>query len=105
MIDEGDIPSIQCKMSLCLSKLMTDSLYNLGTDPIENIASNSSLLWRYVFVAAETCLPRRGNMFSLPEPRSGRLLLLNFSGRSAPFGTAMSMVVVAKVHRFVQSGI
>jgi hypothetical protein len=30
---------------------------------------------------------------------------LNFSGRSAPFGTVMSMVAVAKVHQFVQSGI
>jgi hypothetical protein len=28
-----------------------------------------------------------------------------FSGRSALFGTAMSMVVVAKVHQIVQSGI
>jgi hypothetical protein len=30
---------------------------------------------------------------------------LTFSGRSAPFGTALSMVVAAKVHQIVQSGI
>jgi hypothetical protein len=33
------------------------------------------------------------------------LVALTFSGRSAPFGTVMSMFVVAKVHQFVQSGI
>jgi hypothetical protein len=30
---------------------------------------------------------------------------LTFSGRSAPFGTVMSIGVVSKVHQFVQSGI
>jgi hypothetical protein len=30
---------------------------------------------------------------------------LTFKLKSAPIGTVMSMVIVAKVHRFVQSGI
>jgi hypothetical protein len=33
------------------------------------------------------------------------IMTLTFSVQSAPFGTLMSMVVMAKVHQFVQSGI
>jgi hypothetical protein len=35
----------------------SSSLQSLEADPTENTLSNSSVLWRHVFVAAETCLP------------------------------------------------
>jgi hypothetical protein len=42
MIDEGDIPSIQCKMNLRLPPMAHRVLvFNLGTDRIENNASNN----------------------------------------------------------------
>jgi hypothetical protein len=55
------------------------SLCSLGTDRIENTASNNSYALTWLFVTAQACLPRRGNVFTLPLRRSGWLLLLNYT--------------------------
>jgi hypothetical protein len=51
------------------------------------------------FIAAST------PYHEVKEKREHPCAKLTFSSRSAPFGTAMSMVVVAKVHQIVQLGI
>jgi hypothetical protein len=63
------------------------SLYNRDTDSIANTALTSNyptfpLLWRRVSIAADTCLPRLGNMFSLTFPSNGRLISRHYSGVS-----------------------
>jgi hypothetical protein len=59
---------------LILTRLVA-SLYNLSTDHIENIISNSSSIVACVTVAVETCLARR----CLVMPASIRSTILAFS--------------------------
>jgi hypothetical protein len=82
------------------------TLYKIDTDIIENTAllnnySAVPLLWRHVFVAAEVCSPRRGNVFSCTFPSNGHLVSLHYSG----FMPDMTIFYLSRVILWVQRNI
>jgi hypothetical protein len=76
------------------------TLYELGTDRIENTAMPNNyltvlLLWRHVFVF-------RGNMFSLTFPSDGHLISLHCSGFSPHITIFYLPCVVFWIQRNIQ---